>query len=228
MKAEIIVALDEPSLPAAEGLMERLAGHAGFYKVGLQLFTAAGPEAVRAVQRRGARVFLDLKLHDIPQTVGSAVQSARALGVDLCTVHLGGGPEMLEAAVEAAGPGMRVLGVSVLTSGTAETLRRVGVEAAVADHVRRLVALGLECGLRGFVASALEIGPLRRDFGAEPLLVIPGIRPAGADTGDQKRVATPAEAARAGANYLVMGRPITRAADPVAAYEAARREIDAA
>jgi orotidine-5'-phosphate decarboxylase len=224
-KAEIIVALDEPSLEDARRLMDRLAGQAGFYKIGLQLFTAAGPAAVQAVKDCGAKVFLDLKLHDIPNTVASATRSIRGLGVDLCTIHLGGGPEMCSAAVEAAGDAMTVLGVTVLTSSNEQTLRACGVECSVGDQVMRLAAMGYGAGVRGFVASALELSVLRNELGEEALLVIPGVRPAGGDVGDQKRVATPSEVVRGGATHLVIGRPISRADDPAAAYAAIEAEM---
>ena len=224
-KAEIIVALDEPSLDEARRLMERLEGRARFYKVGLQLFTAAGPAAVEAVKAHGARVFLDLKLHDIPNTVASAVRSARGLGVDLCTIHLGGGPEMCAAAVAEAGEKMTILGVTVLTSSNQATLEACGVQGGVGEQVVRLAKMGHAAGVCGFVASALELPLLRAELGQEPLLVIPGVRPAGADPGDQKRVATPAEVVRRGGTHLVVGRPISRAEDPAAAYEAIGQEI---
>ncbi|MEI7863971.1 MAG: orotidine-5'-phosphate decarboxylase [Chthoniobacterales bacterium] len=224
-KAEIIVALDEPSLDEAMRLMDRLNGHALFFKVGLQLFTAAGPAAVQAVKERGARVFLDLKFHDIPNTVASAVRSARALGVDLCTIHLGGGPEMSAAAVEAAGDGLVILGVTGLTSWSEETLHACGVAGRVDDQVMRLAKMGCGAGVRGFVASALELPILRKELGDDVLLVIPGVRPAGSAVGDQKRVATPAEVARGGATHLVIGRPITRAADPAEAFVAIAAEM---
>jgi len=224
-QAEIIVALDEPTLEAARRLMDRLAGRASFYKVGLQLFTAAGPAAVAAVKERGARVFLDLKLHDIPNTVASAVSSARELGVDLCTIHLSGGPEMAAAAVEAAGGATRILGVTVLTSSDETTLRVCGVGGGLAAQVERLAAMGWEAGVRGFVASAMEVVGLRAQLGPKAFLVIPGVRPAGADLGDQKRVATPTEVVQGGATHLVIGRPISRAVDPAAAYEAIAEEL---
>ncbi|MGA1540299.1 MAG: orotidine-5'-phosphate decarboxylase, partial [Chthoniobacterales bacterium] len=205
-QAEIIVALDEPSLDEARRLMGKLEGRARFYKVGLQLFTAAGPAAVEAVKAHGARVFLDLKLHDIPNTVASAVRSARELGVDLCTIHLGGGPEMCAAAVEEAGKKMTVLGVTVLTSSNQATLEACGVQGSVGEQVVRLAMMGHAAGVRGFVASALELPLLRQELGREPLLVIPGVRPAGSDAGDQKRTATPAEVVRGGATHLVIGR----------------------
>ncbi len=227
VQAEIIVALDEPSLDSAQRLMDLLDGRARFYKVGLQLFTAEGPAVVAAVKARGARVFLDLKLYDIPNTVAAAVASARDLGVDLCTIHLGGGPEMCVAAVASAGGATTILGVTVLTSSDEATLRACGVGGTVVAQVERLAAMGWEAGVRGFVASALEVGQLRGLLGPEAVLVIPGVRPPGADLGDQKRVATPAEVVRRGATHLVIGRPISRAADPVAAYEAVACEIAA-
>ena len=224
-QAEIIVALDEPSLDEARRLMDRLAGRTRFYKVGLQLFTAAGPAAVEAVQQHGARVFLDLKLHDIPNTVASAVRAARELGVELCTIHLGGGPEMCAAAVAEAGGRMTILGVTVLTSSNQATLEACGVHGSVGEQVVRLAKMGDAAGVRGFVASALELPLLRAELGPEPLLVIPGVRPAGSDAGDQKRTATPTDVVRRGGTHLVIGRPISRAEDPAAAYEAIGQEI---
>lgn len=227
-KAEIIVALDEPSLEDARRLMGLLEGRARFYKVGLQLFTAAGPAAVEAVRAHGARVFLDLKLHDIPNTVASAVRSARELGVDLCTIHLGGGPEMCAAAVAEAGGKTTILGVTVLTSSNQSTLEACGVHGRVGEQVLRLAKMGWAAGVRGFVASALELTLLRAELGEDPLLVIPGVRPAGADAGDQKRTATPSDVVRGGATHLVVGRPISRADNPADSFDAIAREIEAA
>lgn len=224
-KAEIIVALDEASLDEAKRLMDRLDGRAKFYKVGLQLFTAAGPAAIEAVKQHGARVFLDLKLHDIPNTVASAVRSARELGADLCTIHLSGGPEMCAAAVAEAGDRMKILGVTVLTSSNQATLEVCGVAGSVGEQVVRLAKMGYASGVRGFVASALELPLLRAELGNETLLVIPGVRPAGSDAGDQKRTATPAEVVRGGATHLVIGRPISRADDPAAAFELIASEV---
>lgn len=218
-QAQIIVALDERTWADAERIVNQLGSRADFYKVGLQLFTSAGPAAVEKVKASGAKVFLDLKLHDIPNTVASAVKSAGALGVDLCTIHLSGGPEMCAAAVEAAGDRLTVLGVTVLTSSNDETLRAVGIDTPVAKQVSRLARMGFDAGLRGFVASPLEVAMLREELGPEPVLVIPGVRPAGADVGDQKRIATPADVVRAGATHLVIGRPITRAENPAEAYD---------
>jgi orotidine-5'-phosphate decarboxylase len=224
-QAEIIVALDESSLDDARRLMDRLAGRACFYKVGLQLFTAAGAAAVEAAKAHGARVFLDLKLHDIPNTVASAVRSARDLGVDLCTIHLCGGPEMCAAAVAEAGDQMTILGVTVLTSSNQATLEACGVHGSVGEQVVRLAKMGHAVGVRGFVASALELPLLRAELGQEPLLVIPGVRPAGADAGDQKRTATPAEVVRGGATHLVVGRPISRAESPAEVFDRIAGEI---
>jgi orotidine-5'-phosphate decarboxylase len=208
--------------------MDRLEGRARFYKVGLQLFTAAGPAAVEAAKAHGARVFLDLKLHDIPNTVASAVRSARELGVDLCTIHLGGGPEMCAAAVAEAGRETKILGVTVLTSSDQATLEACGVHGGVGEQVLRLAKMGHAAGVRGFVASALELPLLRAELGKEPLLVIPGVRPAGADVGDQKRTATPADVVRGGATHLVVGRPISRAENPAASFDVIAREIETA
>jgi orotidine-5'-phosphate decarboxylase len=224
-KAEIIVALDEASLDEAKRLMDRLDGRAKFYKIGLQLFTAAGPAAIEAVKQHGARVFLDLKLHDIPNTVASAVRSARELGADLCTIHLSGGPEMCAAAVAEAGDRMKILGVTVLTSSNQATLEVCGVAGSVGEQVVRLAKMGYASGVRGFVASALELPLLRAELGNETLLVIPGVRPAGSDAGDQKRTATPAEVVRGGATHLVIGRPISRADDPAAAFDLIASEV---
>ena len=224
-KAEIIVALDESSLDEARRLMRCLEGRVRFYKVGLQLFTAAGSVAVEAVKAHGARVFLDLKLHDIPNTVASAVRSARDLGVDLCTIHLCGGPEMCAAAVAEAGEKMTILGVTVLTSSNQATLEACGVQGSVGEQVVRLAKMGQAAGLQGFVASALELPLLRAELGPGPLLVIPGVRPAGSEAGDQKRTATPAEVVRGGATHLVVGRPISRADDPRAAFDRIAREV---
>ena len=224
-QAEIMVALDESSLDEACRLMDLLEGRARFYKVGLQLFTAAGPAAIEAVQARGARVFLDLKLHDLPNTVASAVRSAQGWGVDMLTIHLGGGPEMAATAVDAAKGKLAVVGVTVLTSSNQETLRACGVEGPLDRQVVRLAEMGYAAGVRGFVASAWELPALRTKFGAEPLLIIPGVRPVGSFVGDQKRVATPSEVVQGGASHLVIGRPISQAEDPAASYDAIATEI---
>lgn len=217
-KDKIIVALDLPDAKAALQAVEALTGEVGLFKIGLQLFTAVGPDLVRELRQRGAAVFLDLKFHDIPNTVRHAVESAVALDVQLLTVHAGGGREMLVAAAAgAAGTNTRVLGVTVLTSANANTLREIGVGASVADQVEALGKLAAEASLGGLVASPHEIDLLRRHVPDSLKLVIPGIRPAGAETQDQKRTMTPREAVDLGADYLVIGRPILGAANPVQA-----------
>jgi orotidine-5'-phosphate decarboxylase len=214
----IIVALDLPTRGAALDLVGALSPHPGLFKIGLQLFIAEGPEIVRAVRDLGGRVFLDLKLHDIPSTVGRAVASASSLGVEMLTIHLSGGGAMIDAALEAAAPEILLLGVTVLTSADETTLRETGLAATAEEQVLRLARLGVARGLRGLVASPRDLPALRHTLG-EIKIVTPGIRPAGADAHDQKRALTPAEALRAGADYLVIGRPITAASDPRAALE---------
>ncbi len=218
-RARIIVALDLPTREAALALARQLSPHPGLFKIGLQLFIAAGPEIVREVRDLGSRVFLDLKLHDIPNTVGRAVESASSLGAEMLTVHLSGGRAMLKAAVQAAPPELLLLGVTVLTSSDEATLRETGVSTSVAEQVTRLAQLGVDAGLRGLVASPHELRALRAAHGEEVKIVTPGIRPTGTEANDQKRAMTPTEALRAGADYLVIGRPITAAPDPRAALE---------
>lgn len=218
-RARLIVALDLPTRFAALDIARQLSPHPGLLKIGLQLFITAGPDIVRAVRDLGSRVFLDLKLHDIPNTVGRAVESGDSLGVEMLTIHLGGGRAMIEAAVEAAPPQMLLLGVTVLTSSDEATLRETGVATTVEAQVTRLAELGVEAGLRGLVASPHELRALRAAHGEKVKIVTPGIRPAGADVNDQKRAMTPAEALAAGADYLVIGRPITAAPDPRAALD---------
>ncbi len=223
-KEKIIVALDVPGFARAESVLDDLAGAAAWCKIGMQLFTREGPPVVAMARARGFRVFLDLKFHDIPNTVASGARSAAELGVDMLTIHLCGGPEMIRGAVEAA-PGVCVLGVTVLTSSTAATLTAVGIPHTPADWVPSLASLGAGCGIGGIVCSPLEIETVRRAIGPGPKIVTPGIRPAGADPGDQKRVLSPAEAIAAGADYLVIGRPILAAPDRRAAFEAMAAEL---
>ena len=218
-RERIIIALDLPTLDAALALTRELSPHPGLFKIGLQLYTAAGPEVVRAIRELGGRIFLDLKLHDIPHTVSHAVESAGSLGVEMLTIHLSGGREMIEAAVRAAMPGMLLLGVTVLTSATEETLREVGVDSSMKEQVLRLAQLAVETRLGGIVASPRELAALRRAHGAQLKIVTPGIRPRGSGADDQKRAMTPVEALKAGADYLVIGRPITAARDPREALE---------
>ncbi len=224
-KAKIIVALDVPDAAEAGRVMDDLAGAAVWVKVGMQLFTREGPGIVAAARERGFRVFLDLKFHDIPNTVASGVASARDLGVDMLTIHLSGGPEMVARAVEAAGDAMLLLGVTVLTSSSRATLEAVGTPHDPADLVPRLAAMGLENGIRGIVCSPLELGGIRAEFGDRLKTVTPGVRPAGAGLGDQKRVMTPGDAVRAGADWLVIGRPIVAATDRRAAVETIADEV---
>lgn len=218
-RQRLIVALDVSSAAAAQHIVTAVGDSVLTYKVGMQLYTAEGPPAVRQVLDSGRRVFLDLKYHDIPNTVASAVQQAAALGVSMLTVHaLGGGP-MLRAAVEAAeksNPAMMVLAVTVLTSLDDRDLDKLGVRGRVVDEVLRLAALALANGCHGVVASAREAAALRSELGSDFAIVTPGVRPAGSLLGDQVRVITPAEAIAAGASHIVVGRPITAAADPAA------------
>ena len=225
--AEVIVALDYPSAEEALSMVERLGPSATFYKVGLELYSGSGPGVVESLTAMGKRVFLDLKLHDIPNTVARAMRSAADLGVDLITIHTAGGSAMLEAAAGASGAHTRVLGVTVLTALTPAELEVVwGREIrSIREEVACLTDLAVECDLDGVVASALEATWIRNRVHKDFLVVTPGIRPSGADPGDQRRVATPADAVAAGSDYLVVGRTITQAADPSAALEGLLAEM---
>jgi len=223
----LIVALDVPTADDALRLVDRLAGRVSFFKVGSQLFTAAGPEIVRSLVARNLRVFLDLKYHDIPNTVAAAVKSAAGLGVSLLTLHGLGGRAMLEAAASARPEGpLRLLAVTVLTSHDEASLAQIGLAGALSDSVRRLARLARDAGIDGVVASPLEASLLREACGKGFLIVTPGVRPAGAQAGDQSRLATPAGALSAGADYLVVGRPITDATDPAEAATGIVREME--
>lgn len=215
----LIVALDFPTPAKALALVSVLSGSVSIYKIGLQLYTAAGPAIVQAVAATGAKIFLDLKLHDIPNTVAKAVTAAGDLGVEMLTVHLAGGSPMLKAAVEAKPPHLLLLGVTVLTSATQETLEETGVGSKIRDQVLRLADLGKKSEIGGLVTSPHEVGLLRERCGEEIALITPGVRPGWAAPDDQKRFTTPAEALKAGADYLVVGRPITAAEDPRAAVD---------
>lgn len=224
MKDRIIVALDTDSPEAALGTARDLSGEVGMFKVGMELFPRGGPALVRAIRDAGSEVFLDLKFHDIPNTVAGAVRSAAALGARFATVHASGGRAMLAAAAEAAhGSGLTVLAVTVLTSLDDADLAEIGVSPPAAQAVSRLAGLAVREGIGGIVCSAREVAAVRSLAGPACVLVTPGVRLPEDDPGDQKRVVTPSEAVRAGADYLVVGRPITRAPDPVAA---ARRFAD--
>lgn len=228
MRDRIIVALDQPDLTSALSCARALQGHARWVKVGMTLFYGEGPESVRAMRELGFDVFVDLKLHDIPHQVEGAARSLAALGAGMLTVHASGGAPMIEAAIRGARLGAEdagmplpaVIAVTVLTSMDAEALASVGVTDPPAEQVAGLAALARTAGAAGVVCSPQEAAAMRALLGPEALVVTPGVRPAGADAGDQARVATPAAAIRAGASHLVIGRPITGAGDPAAAFEA--------
>jgi len=211
---KIIVALDVPTRVAALDLVDQLREQISIFKIGLQLYTAEGPEIVRAVLSTGAKVLLDLKLHDIPNTVARAVESATNLGVRMLTIHLSGGSEMIRAATAARANNISILGVTVLTSATEQTLREIGIADKVDDQVLRLAKLGVDVEIDGVVAGPHEIKALRHEFGDEIKIVVPGIRPTRSEAGDQKRVMTPRQALDMGADYLVIGRPITTHPNP--------------
>ena len=227
----LIVALDLSSAAQAQRIVQGLGHEVSTYKVGNQLFTAEGPGVVRELVGSGKKVFLDLKFHDIPNTVAGGVRSAAVLGVSMLTVHAAGGSAMLRAAVEAARQGPKppiILAVTVLTSLSDAELQETGVAAGTRDHALLLATLAQNCGCHGVVASPREARLIRQDLGTGFVIVTPGIRPAGSSKGDQSRVNTPAEAITAGANYLVVGRPITEAENPRRAAEEIVSEIGSA
>jgi len=228
----VFCALDRPDLDGTLALAQMLADVVGGFKVGLEFITANGPTGIRQIVDLGRPVFLDVKFHDIPNTVKRSIDATADLGVAMITIHLSGGLEMLEAAVEAADgiKGRRpwLLGVSVLTSLDDDDLEMMGIRHQTRDQVVKLAELGQETGLDGLVCSPKEISSLKKRFGDSLKLVVPGIRPQGSATADQKRTLTPAEAIEAGADYLVIGRPITEAADPRAAALSIQAEIDKA
>jgi orotidine-5'-phosphate decarboxylase len=228
MRERLIVALDVSTARQAQALVERLGDAAGIYKVGLQLFTAEGPRIVRDLVSSGRRVFLDLKLHDIPNTVSHAVKSAVELGAYMLTVHSSGGAAMLRAAAEAAGGRLNILAVTVLTSLNDEDMQEIGVSGRVADQALRMAALAKNAGCQGIVASPREAALLRKALGEGFAIVTPGIRPAGGESHDQQRIATPAQAIANGASHIVVGRPITGASDPAAAAQAIIAEMERA
>jgi len=232
----VFCALDTTDIAAARQLAGQLVGLVGGLKLGLEFFTAHGPDGVRAVAGVGVPLFLDLKLHDIPNTVAGAMRAAVRLAPAMTTLHAGGGAEMMRAAVDAAAEaaaaaGVKrpaVLAVTVLTSMGQAELPSIGVGGSVLDQVKRLAGLAQEAGVDGVVCSPLEVAPLRAQLGPDFLLVIPGIRPSWAAANDQKRVMGPAEAMAAGASHLVIGRPITAAADPAAAARRIQAELGVA
>jgi orotidine-5'-phosphate decarboxylase len=236
-KDKLIIALDVEDLDAAERLMDGLQGLVSTYKLGAQLLTAAGPEAVRRVRRRGCGVFYDAKFHDIPRTVEAAVTAACRLGATIVNVHASGGQEMMRAAAQAAEavakqmrqPKAQVLAVTVLTSLNQHILEQeLGVHRQVEKQVVHLAKLAQESGLDGVVASPQEIAALRQACGPEFIILTPGIRPPGADPGDQKRTLTPGQAVAAGADYLVVGRPVVQAKDPADVVRRMQTEMEAA
>lgn len=228
----LVIALDVENRDRVEALVRRLGRDAEWLKIGLELFVAAGPRLVRELSERGFRIMLDLKLHDIPATVARAVTQATRLGAELATVHTGGGRAMLEAAAQAAAaaPGrpLALLGVTVLTSLDDSDLDEIGCRASAEELVHRRARMALEAGLDGVVASPREAARLRAAVPADFLIVTPGVRPAGAAVGDQKRITTPRQARAAGADLVVVGRPIRDAPDPGAAAHAIAAELSAA
>lgn len=223
MACDLILVLDAPSPREIAPVLKQLSGTARWAKIGLEMYTACGPDGVRQVADLGYNVFLDLKLHDIPNTVAKAVESAARLPIKMLTLHTCGGREMMSWATKAQqqhAPELLLLGVTVLTSMSAAHLNEVGVADSPEAQVVRLGRLAIDAGLRGLVCSPLEIAPLRAALPSDVTLVTPGIRPRDAAADDQTRVMTPAEAARTGANFLVIGRPIFKASDPVAAARA--------
>ena len=224
-RERLIVALDVPNLSAAQRLVQQIGDAASFYKVGLQLFTAEGPGIVRELVASGRRVFLDLKLHDIPNTVAKAVKSATELKVNMLTLHAAGGEAMVKAAVEAASHRLSLVAVTVLTSLTDEDLREIGFSGGTLDQALRMASLARSCGCDGVVASPREVAALRKLLGEGFRIVVPGVRPQGSEINDQQRIATPAQAISAGASHLVVGRPITQAGDPAKAANAILEEM---
>ena len=227
-RGQLIIALDVSTAADAQKIVAAVGDSALIYKVGMQLYTAEGPQLVRDLVASGRLVFLDLKYHDIPNTVAAAVQEAAQLGVSMLTVHAAGGSKMLRAAVDAAhatNPALLVLGVTVLTSLDENDVEQIGFRGTVRDEVLRLSALALANGCQGIVTSAREASAVRAELGDDFAIVTPGVRPAGTGHGDQMRVVTPAEAIAAGASYIVVGRPITKAADPAAEARAILGQI---
>jgi orotidine-5'-phosphate decarboxylase len=228
MRERLIVALDVPSAGEAQKLVSRIGGSAGVYKVGLQLFISEGPSIVRDLVSSGRQVFLDLKLHDIPTTVALAVKSAAELGVHMLTVHASGGAAMLRAATEAAAGRVNILAVTVLTSLSDEDMQEIGISGQVSNQVLRMAALAKSAGCQGIVTSPREALMVRKSLGEGFAMVTPGVRPAGAETNDQQRTATPGEAISNGASHIVVGRPITHAPDPAKAATAIIQEMEQA
>jgi orotidine-5'-phosphate decarboxylase len=229
---KIIFAMDVKEFSDVQWWAEQLSGHVGMFKVGKQLYTACGPASVRMIQKCGGEVFLDLKYHDIPNTVAMAALEAANLGVQLCDLHAMGGLEMMNTTMETldknfsgCNPRPRVLAITVLTSSNEETLRGIGINIPVPEMVVKLAKLAQQAGVDGVVASPQEVELIREACGRDFLVVTPGVRPSFAATDDQKRIMTPADAIKAGADYLVIGRPIAKAQYPVQAAQAIVDEI---
>ncbi len=226
---DVILALDVPTRAEALAFLDRVGGDLRWVKIGLQMFVREGPGLLDEIAARGHRIFLDLKLHDIPNTVASAIRSLRGRPCDLLTIHAAGGSEMLRQAVAAAhetNPNLLLLAVTVLTSLDDAGLAATGVGDGAGAQVARLAGLALDSGVPGLICSPMELPALRAKFGRRPLLITPGIRPTGAEAGDQKRAMTPAEAAAAGADFIVVGRPLLQAKDPRATLAAIRAEMN--
>lgn len=228
---ELILALDIESMEEARAILKNIGSKLKWVKIGLQFFTKYGPNSVNIIAGLGYKVFLDLKLHDIPNQVASAIKSLKNLPIGLLTLHTSGGGEMMRWASDARadmGDSMQILGVTVLTSMDGAGLKSIGINATPEEQVLRLAQLGVQSGLQGLVCSPLELPLLRKQLGPDPLLVTPGIRPLGSDSNEQKRIMTPADAVIAGASYIVVGRPIIKAVNPAEALEAILIEMEAA
>ncbi len=229
MKAELIVAIDVSSPDEISPIINSLSNNVSFYKIGLELFISAGPTALTPFKKADKKIFLDLKLHDIPRTVARAVKAAAQHGVDILTVHAGGGSDMLKAAAEAAREcgkdAPKLVAVTTLTSLNNDDLMEMGVTRGLSEHTLALGKMAIDAGIDGLVCSPHEAAPFRKLIGNEPILITPGIRPAGGKAGDQKRIATPEMAVNAGSSFLVVGRPILEADNPAEAAAAIVQEI---
>lgn len=233
-KDRLIVALDVDTIGKAVNLVRVLNKDVKFFKIGLELFSACGADIVGVLKKEGTEIFLDLKLHDIPNTVAKAARAITKLGVFMFNVHASGGYEMMEAAVKAVNDEVRskelfrpkIIAVTVLTSMDAGDLKKIGVNAGAEDQVLRLAGLAKDAGMEGVVASPAEIRPIREKMGKDFMIITPGVRPSWAATGDQKRIATPGEAISTGADYIVVGRPITGAEDPAEAARKILKEME--
>jgi len=227
MKPELIIALDVPCSDKIPSIVDALPPSISFYKVGLEIFTSDGPSALTYLKKTNRNIFLDLKLHDIPRTVSRAVASASKHGISLLTVHAGGGREMLKAAAASARDcgNLKIIAVTTLTSLNSSDLAEMGVTRPLLDHTLALGEMAISAGIDGLVCSPNEASAFRKIIGDKPILITPGIRPAGTDVGDQKRIATPEMAVKAGASHLVVGRPILEAKNPRAAAEEILRQM---